>query len=132
MKRSFWQFWLARRIRNRRKEQYMRYEIAPPVSTPPSFATSLPDYIANATPNPKVNRVPWYNNTALTCAGIFLWFVFWQGATAMHAGFLGGTLAQGVGVAVCGLVISALICDPFSLRLAPLREPMPNLRRNRQ
>jgi hypothetical protein len=94
----------------------MRYEIAPAVSKPPSFATLLPDYITDATPNPKVNRAPWYNNTALTCAGIFLWFVFWQGATAMHVRFLGGTLAQGVGVAFCGLVISALICDAFFIQ----------------
>ena len=69
-------------------------------------------------PNPKDKRAPWYKNTAPTYAGIFLWFVFWQGATTTQAGFLGGTLAQGVGVALLGLVLSALICH-FLFYLVP-------------
>ncbi|MFZ2639390.1 MAG: response regulator [Verrucomicrobiia bacterium] len=68
----------------------------------------LPDYITSAKPNPQGNRAPWYKNTAPTYAGIFLWFVFWQDAA--KAANLGGTLAQGLGVALGGLVISALIC----------------------
>jgi cytosine permease len=70
----------------------------------------LPFYITSATPNPAANRAPWYKNTAPTYAGIFLWFVFWQDATTTQAGFLGGTLAQGIGVGLLGLVISALVC----------------------
>lgn len=78
----------------------------------------LPGYIASAVPNPKDKRAPWYKNTAPTYAGIFLWFVFWQGATTTQTGFLGGTLAQGVGVALLGLVLSALICH-FLFYLVP-------------
>lgn len=80
--------------------------------------SQLPSYITSATPNPPGNRAPWFKNTAPTYAGIFLWFVFWSGATTTQAGFLGGTLAQGVGVALLGLVISALICH-FLFYLAP-------------
>src|SRR6516162_5947909 len=81
-------------------------------------AGQLPSYITSATPNPPDKRAPWYKNTAPTYAGIFLWFVFWQGATTTQAGFLGGTLAQGVGVALLGLVLSALICH-FLFYLVP-------------
>jgi cytosine permease len=70
----------------------------------------LPFYITSATPNPASKRAPWYKNTAPTYAGIFLWFVFWQDATTTQAGFLGGTLAQGIGVGLLGLVVSALVC----------------------
>ena len=70
----------------------------------------LPFYLTSATPNPAANRAPWYKNTAPTYAGIFLWFVFWQDASTTQAGFLGGTLAQGVGVGLLGLVLSALVC----------------------
>jgi cytosine permease len=89
------------------------------MTTPNSqSAGQLPDYIISATPNPPGNRAPWYKNTAPTYAGIFLWFVFWQGATTTQAGFLGGTLAQGVGVALLGLVLSAVICH-FLFYLVP-------------
>ncbi|MCX6901394.1 MAG: cytosine permease [Verrucomicrobia bacterium] len=71
-------------------------------------ASQLPDYITSAKPNSQGNRAPWYKNTAPTYAGIFLWFVFWQDAA--KAANLGGTLAQGLGVALGGLVVSALIC----------------------
>ena len=85
-------------------------------TTPPTG--QLPGYITSAVPNPKDNRAPWYKNTAPTYAGIFLWFVFWQGASTTQAGFLGGTLAQGVGVALLGLVLSAVICH-FLFYLVP-------------
>jgi cytosine permease len=89
------------------------------MTTPNSqSAGQLPDYITSAKPNPPGNRAPWYKNTAPTYAGIFLWFVFWQGATTTQAGFLGGTLAQGVGVALLGLVLSAVICH-FLFYLVP-------------
>jgi cytosine permease len=81
-------------------------------------AGQLPSYITSATPNPPDKRAPWYKNTAPTYAGIFLWFVFWQGATTTQAGFLGGTLAQGLAVALLGLVLSAVICH-FLFYLVP-------------
>ncbi len=81
-------------------------------------AGQLPGYITSAVPNPKSNRAPWYKNTAPTYAGIFLWFVFWQSASTTQAGFLGGTLSQGVGVALLGLVLSAVICH-FLFYLVP-------------
>jgi len=80
--------------------------------------SQLPFYLASATPNSPGNRAPWYKNIAPTYAGIFLWFVFWQGASTTQAGFLGGTLAQGVGVALLGLVLSALVCH-FLFYLVP-------------
>ena len=39
---------------------------------------SLPSYVAAAQPVPKDKRVPWYQTTAQTYAGIMLWFVFWM------------------------------------------------------
>jgi cytosine permease len=76
-----------------------------PTTTSPS---ALPDYIASATPNPTTNRAPWFKNTAPTYAGIFLWFVFWQ--DAVNKPSPGGGLAAGVGIALLGLVVAALIC----------------------
>jgi cytosine permease len=69
---------------------------------------ALPAYITSAVPNPVTNRAPWYKNTAPTYAGIFLWFVFWQDAVLSNT--KGGGLAQGVGVALLGIVVAALIC----------------------
>jgi cytosine permease len=80
------------------------------------IAGSLPAYISDAKPNPAANRAPWYKNTAPTYAGIFLWFVFWQDA-ALSTSKAGG-LAQGIGVALFGLVIAALICH-FLFYLVP-------------
>ncbi len=77
---------------------------------------TLPAYITSAVPNPPTNRAPWYKNTAPTYAGIFLWFVFWQDAVLSTT--QGGGLAQGVGVALLGLVIAALICH-FLFYLVP-------------
>lgn len=79
-------------------------------------SSSLPAYITSATPLGQDKRAPWYKNVAPTYAGIFLWFVFWQDAA--KAGSLGGTLSQGVGVALFGLVLSALICH-FLFYLVP-------------
>ena len=76
----------------------------------------LPSYITSAAPNAKSNRAPWYKNTAPTYAGIFLWFVFWQ--DAVNAATTGGGLAAGLGVALLGLVVAALICH-FLFYLVP-------------
>jgi cytosine permease len=78
--------------------------------------TQLPSYISSATPNPKDKRAPWFKNTAPTYAGIFLWFVFWSGA--VNSATTGGGLAQGLGVALLGLIVSALICH-FLFYLVP-------------
>jgi len=78
--------------------------------------SQLPAYLTSAKPLGTDKRAPWHKNIAPTYAGIFLWFVFWQDAA--KAGSLGGTLAQGVGVALLGLVLSALICH-FLFYLVP-------------
>ena len=70
----------------------------------------LPDYLSMAKPNPFANRAPWYKNTAPTYAGIFLWFVFWSSMPSGGSGIAGGVLSQGIGVALLGLVISAVLC----------------------
>ncbi|MEN6333433.1 MAG: cytosine permease [Phycisphaerales bacterium] len=80
---------------------------------------TLPSYLSMAKPNPPTNRAPWYKNTAPTYAGIFLWFVFWGGAaSAGGTAVAGGILSQGVGVALLGLVIAALLCH-FLFYLVP-------------
>jgi cytosine permease len=71
---------------------------------------ALPDYVSMAKPNPASNRAPWYKNTAPTYAGIFLWFVFWSQAPSGGGGAPGGVLSQGIGVALLGLVVAALLC----------------------
>ncbi|MDD4869954.1 MAG: cytosine permease [Kiritimatiellae bacterium] len=71
---------------------------------------TLPSYLSMAKPNPSTNRAPWYKNTAPTYAGIFLWFVFWSQAPSGGSGVPGGVLSQGVGVALLGLVVAALLC----------------------
>jgi len=80
---------------------------------------ALPEYLSMAKPNPMSNRAPWYKNTAPTYAGIFLWFVFWsQAPSGGGAVAPGGVLSQGVGVALLGLVIAALLCH-FLFYLVP-------------
>jgi cytosine permease len=69
----------------------------------------LPDYVASAVPVPKSNRIPWYASTAQTYAGIMLWFVFWQDVPAGE-GSPGGTLAQGLGLALLALILAGLLC----------------------
>jgi cytosine permease len=66
--------------------------------------TTLPDYIAQAKPNPTTNRAPWYKNTAPTYAGIFLWFVFWD--TIAKNGLPQGGLIM----ALTGVLLGAGIC----------------------
>jgi cytosine permease len=39
---------------------------------------TLPAYLSEAKPNPASNRAPWWQNTAPTYAGIFLWIAFYQ------------------------------------------------------
>jgi cytosine permease len=76
-------------------------------------ASQLPDYIASAKPNPAGNRAPWYKNTAPTYAGIFLWFVFWDPVTSGGQG-----LVAGLGVALFGILLAALVCH-FLFYLVP-------------
>ncbi len=64
----------------------------------------LPSYITSATPNPPDKRAPWYKTTAQTYAGIFLWFVFWDSMAG------NGLSTGGLGIAVLGVVLGALIC----------------------
>ncbi len=78
----------------------------------------LPDYVSMAKPNPMENRAPWYKNTAPTYAGIFLWFVFWNKMASGGTDVPGGVLGQGLGVALLGLVVAALICH-FLFYLVP-------------
>lgn len=90
------------------------------------MAANLPDYVASAKPVPLSARAPWYLNTAQTYAGIMLWFVFWNevpGGSMLSAGkpyseFAGGTLAQGLGIALLAVVVAALICH-FLFYLVP-------------
>jgi cytosine permease len=82
------------------------------------MASNLPNYVAAAQPVPQSRRVPWYKSTAQTYAGIMLWFVFWTGVPvgvaiapgSAYSAFAGGTLAQGVGTALLGVILAALIC----------------------
>jgi len=71
-----------------------------------------------AKPNPAENRAPWYKNTAPTYAGIFLWFVFWNTMASGGSDAPGGVLGQGIGVALLGLVVAALLCH-FLFYLVP-------------
>src|SRR5512133_2958983 len=72
----------------------------------------LPGYITSATPNPIGNRAPWYKTTAQTYGGIFLWFVFWASMSG------NGLATGGLGAALLGVVIGALICH-FLFYLVP-------------
>ena len=78
---------------------------------------TLPDYLSMAKPNPLGNRAPWYKNTAPTYAGIMLWFVFWQDVPT-GAGAVGGVLSHGLGTALLGLIMAALLCH-FLYYLVP-------------
>jgi len=76
------------------------------------MSNGLPHYLKMAKPNPATNRAPWHKNTAPTYAGIFLWFVFWaplvSGGTKIP--ILGGILGSGIGAALVGLVVGAVLC----------------------
>ena len=76
------------------------------------MASDLPDYVASAKPVPLSKRIAWYASTAPTYAGIMLWFVFWQNVP-LGNGEPGGTLSQGLGLALLGLVLAALLCHFF-------------------
>jgi cytosine permease len=80
----------------------------------PESTSQLPSYITSATPNPPQNRAPWYKNTAPTYAGIFLWFIFWDSMSG------NGLASGGLGAALIGIVIGALICH-FLFYLVPGR-----------
>ena len=91
------------------------------------MASELPHYVASAQPVPQEARAPWFTTTALAYAGIMLWFVFWQdvpvGASlsvtlAKYSAFAGGSLAQGIVVALIGLIVGALLCH-FLFYLVP-------------
>jgi cytosine permease len=88
------------------------------------MASNLPDYVASAKPVPTNNRMAWYKSTAQTYAGIMLWFVFWasvptNGASDAKGALLpGGILLQGLGVAILGVIVAAVICH-FASYLAP-------------
>ncbi len=79
---------------------------------------ALPSYVSMAKPNPPTNRAPWYKNTAPTYAGIFLWFVFWSQAPSGGSAIPGGVLSGGIGTALLGLVVAALLCH-FLFYLVP-------------
>lgn len=81
------------------------------------MASNLPGYVASAQPNPTTNRVSWFASTAQTYAGIMLWFVFWQDVPTA-GGAPGGALAAGLGVALGGLVVAALLAH-FLYYLVP-------------
>ena len=81
------------------------------------MASELPDFITASQPLPLESRAPWYKNTAPAYAGIVLWFVFWQGIV-IGEGTPGGMLSQGIGPALIGLVIGALLCH-FLYYLVP-------------
>ena len=82
------------------------------------MASGLPDYVASAQPVPKENRMPWFKSTAQTYAGIMLWFVFWESIPESGLATPGGILAHGLGVALVGVVVAAIICH-FASYWAP-------------
>ena len=64
----------------------------------------LPDYISKATPNPSSNRAPWYQNTAPSYAGIFLWVAFYLEISQ-------GTLERaGPWLCMLALLVAGLLC----------------------
>jgi cytosine permease len=64
----------------------------------------LPQYLAQAKPNPKGNRGPWYANTAPTYAGIFLWVAFYNDLAGSTLKF--GTL----GTCLLATIIAGFLC----------------------
>ena len=82
---------------------------------------SLPSYVAAAQPVPKEKRAPWFKTTAQTYAGVMLWFVFWTACRPPRrppCRHRAGILAQGIGPAILGVIVAALICH-FLFYLAP-------------
>ncbi|MDR2171760.1 MAG: hypothetical protein LBP59_16575 [Planctomycetaceae bacterium] len=70
----------------------------------------LPDYVNSAQPTPFDKRVGWLMTTAASYAGVMLWFVFWQEAPLGATGTSGGTLSQGLLLAIGSLVLAAFLC----------------------
>ncbi|MDR0391012.1 MAG: hypothetical protein LBH59_03820 [Planctomycetaceae bacterium] len=70
----------------------------------------LPEYVSSAQPTPFDKRVGWLMTTAASYAGVMLWFVFWQEVPLGATGTVGGTLAQGLPLAIGGLVLAAFLC----------------------
>ncbi len=64
----------------------------------------VPGYIQSNVSNPPASRAPWYKNTALIYAGIFLWFVFWNQIATL------GLKEAGLGICLVALLVSGLIC----------------------
>jgi cytosine permease len=79
--------------------------------------SNLPDYIASAKPATLASRVAWYKTVAPTYAGVMLWFVFWKELVKGY-GTPGGVLSSGIGAALIGLLVAALICH-FLFYLVP-------------
>jgi cytosine permease len=70
----------------------------------------LPDYVNSAQPTPLDKRAGWLMTTAASYAGVMLWFVFWQQVPAGASGVMGGTLSQGLQLAIGSLVLAAFLC----------------------
>ncbi|MDR1478562.1 MAG: hypothetical protein LBJ00_06435 [Planctomycetaceae bacterium] len=70
----------------------------------------LPDYVNSAQPTPFEKRAGWLMTTAASYAGVMLWFVFWQQVPAGASGVMGGTLSQGLQLAIGSLVLAAFLC----------------------
>ncbi|MDR2643633.1 MAG: hypothetical protein LBC74_12655 [Planctomycetaceae bacterium] len=70
----------------------------------------LPDYVSSAQPTPFEKRVGWLMTTAASYAGVMLWFVFWQEVPLGATGTAGGTLSQGLQLAIGSLVLAAFLC----------------------
>lgn len=68
------------------------------------ISNQLPTYIANSAPNPPDKRAPWYQNTAPTYAGIFLWFAFWDTMSG------NGLSTGGLVATLLGIVAGGIIC----------------------
>ncbi len=79
--------------------------------------SSLPSYVAAARPVPAANRAAWYKTIAPTYAGVMLWFVFWDNLVK-STDAPGGVLSAGLGPALLGLTIAALLCH-FLFYLVP-------------
>jgi cytosine permease len=78
---------------------------------------SLPSYVAAAKPVPSNARIPWYSGIAPTYAGVMVWYAFWQSVPS-YGGAPGGILSQGIGVAIIGIIVAALVCH-FLFYLVP-------------
>ncbi len=81
------------------------------------MASGLPDYVASAQPVPLANRVPWYKSTARRMPASCCGSCSGRGSASGPTG-PAGILGQGLGTALLGVVVAALICH-FACYLAP-------------